>query len=90
MVPEAPLEETDAGLVATRDGWFVLNAREARWRHADGTLEGAPDWGAYTVDPTALRHGASIEEETTDADQADARFPELEPTPYREGWPPGR
>jgi hypothetical protein len=58
-------------------------------RLPDGTLDGAPDWGAYTVDPTALRHGASVDE-TTDADQACARFPELEPTPYREGWLPGR
>lgn len=32
MVPEAPLEETEHGLVPKGDGWFVLNAREARWR----------------------------------------------------------
>lgn len=31
MVPEAPLEESDSGLVPRGDGWFVLNAREARW-----------------------------------------------------------
>jgi uncharacterized cupin superfamily protein len=36
MVPEAPLERTETGLVATGDGWFVLNALEARWHHADG------------------------------------------------------
>jgi uncharacterized cupin superfamily protein len=36
MVPEAPLERTDEGLVAAGDGWFVLNAREARWRHREG------------------------------------------------------
>ena len=39
-VPEAPLERTDTGLVPSGDGWFVLNAREARWR--DG------EFGAYT------------------------------------------
>jgi hypothetical protein len=31
MVPEAPLEETEAGLVPAGTGWFVLNARDARW-----------------------------------------------------------
>ncbi len=36
MLPEAPLEQTDDGLVATRDGWFVLNARDARWRERQG------------------------------------------------------
>ena len=29
-VPEAPLEETQAGKVPGGEGWFVLNAREAR------------------------------------------------------------
>jgi uncharacterized cupin superfamily protein len=32
MVPEAPLEQTDSGLAPAGPGWFVLNAREARWR----------------------------------------------------------
>jgi mannose-6-phosphate isomerase-like protein (cupin superfamily) len=31
-VPEAPLRQTKHGLVADVDGWFVVNAREARWR----------------------------------------------------------
>jgi uncharacterized cupin superfamily protein len=31
-VPKAPLRETKFGLVADVDGWFVVNAREARWR----------------------------------------------------------
>ncbi len=190
MVPESPLEETEAGLVAAGDGWFVLNAREARWRHregrgeslvfegktefpqvginlfvlppgepigmyhweadqedflvlsgdallliegeerplrqwdfvhcpaetkhvivgagdipctvfavgalehhttgsrVEGTLQGTADWGAYTVDEAALRHGAGVEEETTDAAEAYARFPELQPTRYRDGWLP--
>ena len=29
---EAPLRTTKFGLVADVDGWFVVNAREARWR----------------------------------------------------------
>ena len=185
MVPEAPLEETGAGLVPAGEGWFVLNAREARWRHRPGRGESlsftgatdfeaetyfpqvgvnvfvlAPgdamamyhgeadqedflvlsgeallivegqerslrqwdfvhcpphtrhviigagegpcavlaigardhqtgDWGAYPVDEIALHHGAGVEEETTDPEQAYARFPEGEPTRYRDGWLPG-
>jgi uncharacterized cupin superfamily protein len=180
MVPEAPLEETEAGLVAAGEGWFVLNAREARWRHREGRGESLPfegkidfpqvginlfvlwpgepigmyhweadqedflvlsgeallivegrerplrqwdfvhcppgtnhivvgagdgpcvvlgvgarehqagaDWGGYPVDEVALRHGAGVEKETTDADEAYARFPAPEPTRYRDGWLPG-
>jgi uncharacterized cupin superfamily protein len=47
-----------------------------------------PDWGAYTVDEAALRHGAGVEQETTDPDEAYARFRRGEPTRYREGWLP--
>ena len=191
MVPEAPLERTDDGLLPAGEGWFVLNAREAQWRvcdgqgkwprlegatpmfeqlgvgltvlepgepmsmyhwetdqedflvlsgeavavvegeerplrqwdflhcpaganhvivgagdgpcvvfavgsrehhthrTADGAIEGRDDWGAYTVDEAARRHGASVEEEATDADVAYARFPEPVTTRYRDGWLPG-
>ena len=180
MVPEALLEETDIGLVPTGEGWFVLNARKARWRHREGRGErlpfegeiefpqvgvslyvlapgepigmyhweanqedflvlsgealliiegeerplrqwdfvhcpvetkhiivgggdapcvvlavGARDhqagagWGGYTVDEAALRHGAGVEQETTEVDQAYAPFREPESTRYRDGWLPG-
>src|SRR4051794_6060610 len=36
MAPEAPLEETDAGLAPGGEGWFVMNARDARWRERPG------------------------------------------------------
>jgi uncharacterized cupin superfamily protein len=179
MVPEAPLEETPTGLVPAGDGWFVLNAREARWRHRPGRgervyFEGEPEfpqlgvslyvlapgepigmyhweadqedflvlsgealllvegeerplrrwdfvhcpagtkhiivgagdaqcvvlavgarehqegtgWGGYTVDEAALRHGAGVERETSEADEAYARFAEPESTSYRDGWLP--
>jgi uncharacterized cupin superfamily protein len=179
MVPEARLDSTEHGLVPEGDGWFVLNAREASWRHGKGRaaicdfegepefpqvginlsvlqpgevmamyhweadqedflvlsgealliVEGeerrllrwdfvhcpagtkhvivgagevpclvlavgarerstGPDWGGYSVDDAALRHGAGVEQETTDAKQAYARFPPREPTRYREGWLP--
>jgi uncharacterized cupin superfamily protein len=32
-VPEAPLEETEHGRTPAGEGWFVLNAKDARWRH---------------------------------------------------------
>jgi len=35
-VPEAPVEETEHGLVCTGDGWFVVNVREVRWREWPG------------------------------------------------------
>jgi uncharacterized cupin superfamily protein len=176
MVPEAPLERTEHGLVPKADGWFVLNARDARWRDRKGRglrclFEGEPafpqvgvslyvlapgepigmyhweadqedflvldgeallivegeerplrrwdlvhcpagtehiivgagdgpcvvlglgarerstgaDWGGYTVNDVALRHGAGVEQETTDADEAYARFPQSEPTRCRPG-----
>jgi uncharacterized cupin superfamily protein len=31
MVPEADLKRTDFGLIPSSPGWFVLNARDARW-----------------------------------------------------------
>jgi uncharacterized cupin superfamily protein len=179
MPHEAKLEQTEAGLVPTGDGWFVLNARDALWRAGDGRpalcrfehepefpqvginlnvlapgepmamyhweadqedflvlsgeplliVEGeertlkpwdlvhcpagtkhvivgagsgpsvvvaigaridstGPGWGGYSVDETATRHGAGVEEETSDANVAYARFASRRPTAYREGWLP--
>ena len=180
MVPEARLEQTEHGLVAAGEGWFVMNARDARWRHREGRgerlpFEGEPSfpqlgvslfvlgpgepigmyhweadqedflvlsgealllvegeerplrqwdfvhcpaetrhiivgagagrcvvlgvgarahqaeaaWGGYSVDEVALRHGAGVDVETTDQEQAYARFPDPEPTLYGDGWLPG-
>ncbi len=36
MVPESKLKKTEYGLVPKGEGWFVLNMRDAEWRHADG------------------------------------------------------
>jgi uncharacterized cupin superfamily protein len=44
-----------------------------------------PNWGGYTVNEAALRHGAGVERETADPDQAYARFSEPEPSRYRTG-----
>ncbi len=48
--------------------------------------QGGPGWGGYPVDETALRHGAGVEEETTDAQQAYARSPRYRPSSYQDGW----
>jgi Cupin domain len=42
VVPEAELEETDAGLVPASTGWFVLNARDARWFEKPGQGHSLP------------------------------------------------
>ena len=69
---------------------FAVGARENHtYITADGTIDGRDDWGAYTVDEAALRHGAGVEEETNDAKVAYGRFPEPVPTRYRDGWLPG-
>ena len=47
------------------------------------------DWGGYRVDRTALRHGVGVERETSDVDEAYARFRAPRPTRYRDGSLPG-
>ena len=44
------------------------------------------DWGGYNVDEVALRHGAGVERETTDVDEALAHVARRQPTGHREGW----
>jgi quercetin dioxygenase-like cupin family protein len=176
MVPEAPLEENGVGLAPTREGWFVLNARDARWRDRPGRglatpfegeyelpqvgvrlyvlgpgepmgmyhweagqedflvvsgeglllvegeerplrqwdlvhcppgtkhmIVGGPCvvvatgargfeqggvWGGYSPDEVAARHGVSVERETSDAEEAYAKWADVEPTRYRDGLLP--
>jgi hypothetical protein len=47
-----------------------------------------PNWGGYTVDEAAQRHGAGVEQDTTDPKEAYARVPKREPVRYRQGWLP--
>ncbi len=85
---ERPLEQwdfvhcpADAShmIVGGGDGPSVVLAVGAR-EHQD-----EPGWGGYPVDDAALRHGAGVEEETTEAEQAYARFPDPEAAPYPDG-----
>ena len=55
MTPEAKLEETETGLVPVSAGWFVVNARDARWRARPGrrsvSFTGPDEWMADTLFP---------------------------------------
>ena len=42
VIPEAELEQTEKGLVPGGEGWFVVNAREARWRRREGRGHSLP------------------------------------------------
>ena len=55
MIPESPPEQTEHGLVPVGPGWFVLNARDARWNHRAGRhavpFTGQTEWEADTFFP---------------------------------------
>ncbi len=76
MVPEAPLEKTKSGLVPVGEGWFVLNAREARWRHREGRgerlpFEGETDFPQVGVSLYVLAPGEPIGMYHWESDQED-------------------
>jgi uncharacterized cupin superfamily protein len=76
VVPEAPLEQTEDGLVATGDGWFVLNAREARWRHREGRgdslrFEGDTSFPQIGINLMVLAPGEPMSMYHWEADQED-------------------
>ena len=82
-------------IVGAGDRPCVLFAVGARWRHtyvdSGGVMHGREDGGAYTVSEAAIRHGAGVEKETIDANEAYARIrgsSEPEPLRYRDGWLP--
>ncbi len=102
MVPEAALEETEAGLAPVDGGWFVLNACEARWRHRQGRGNSLPFTGTTALEAETyfpqvginlfvLEPGEPIGMYQWEADPevAYARFPKPKPTRYRDGWLPG-
>jgi len=67
-------------IVGAGKGPCAVLAIGARRHHA------GEDWGGYTVDELALRHGAGVERETNDADIAYGHLPPRTFTRYREGW----
>jgi uncharacterized cupin superfamily protein len=50
--------------------------------------DGQPDSIGFPADEVARRHGAGVEEDTTDGGIAYASVPSRRPTAYREGWLP--
>jgi len=78
--------ETKHTILGAGEGPCVVVAVGARERSVDG-----PDWGGYPVDEVAIRHGAGVEQETNEPDEAYARFEELKRKPgrYRDDWLPG-
>ena len=65
MVHEAGLRETKYGLVADVEGWFVVNAREARWRERDRLgrycdFEGKRPFRQLGINISVLEPGESL------------------------------
>jgi uncharacterized cupin superfamily protein len=69
-------------IVGAGEGSCVVLALGAREHQRAGP------WGGYTVDEAAARHNASVEGDTTEPDEAYARFGEGKNDRYREGWLP--
>ena len=76
MVPEAPLEQTEHGLVAKGEGWFVANARDSRWYYVEGRgafcdFEGEQEFEQVGVNLQALMPGDAMAMYHWEADQED-------------------
>jgi uncharacterized cupin superfamily protein len=76
VVPEAKLEQTEAGLAAAGQGWFVVNARESRWYHAEGRaalcdLEGDAPFAQLGININVLEPGEALGLYHWEADQED-------------------
>ena len=75
-MPEAPLRETKYGLVADVDGWFVVNARDARWRERERLgrwcdFEGKRPFRQLGFNISVLQPGESIGRYHREAHQED-------------------
>jgi uncharacterized cupin superfamily protein len=76
VVPEAPLEQTEDGLMPAGRGWFVLNAREARWFESRGrgkepALQGMGDFPQLGLGLTVLEPGEPMSMYHWETDQED-------------------
>jgi len=69
-------------IVGAGDGPCIVVAIGAR-----GNQEG-PDWGGYTADETAARHGVGVEEDTNEPEKAYANWIRRQHAGYQEGWLP--
>ena len=62
MADEAQLDQTENGLVPKGDGWFVVNAHDARWWHHDTfgsavTFEGETAFPDFWINIQVLEPG---------------------------------
>jgi uncharacterized cupin superfamily protein len=76
MSTESPLEQDEHGRAPRGDGWFVLNARDARWRASDErpaicTFEGEHNFPQYGLNLNVLRPGEAMSMYHWEADQED-------------------
>ena len=65
MVPEVPARKTKYGLVNDGDGWFVVSAREARWREREKLgvycdFEGKRRFPQLGINVSVLQPGESL------------------------------
>ena len=65
MVPETPARTTKYGLVNDGEGWFVVNAREARWRERETLgvycdFEGKRRFPQLGINVSILQPGESL------------------------------
>ena len=80
MTPEAELEQTEHGLAPRSAGWYVLNMRDAEWRHRDGRgavcvvgddFEGRRRFEQLGINPFVLAPGEAMSLYHWEADQED-------------------
>jgi len=76
MVEESRLEATEHGLAPKGDGWFVLNARDTRWRPGEGRgayciFEGEAEFPQVGIHLVALGPGEPMSMYHREADQED-------------------
>ena len=76
MVPEAPLDETEHGVAANGEGWFVVNARAAPWWYREGRgayseLEGKPGFKQLGFSAVTLSPGEAMAMYHWEVDQED-------------------
>lgn len=65
MTPEAPLRMSKNGLVVDGEGWFVVNARESRWRDEGAlgsycTFEGKRRFPQLGINVSVLEPGEAM------------------------------
>jgi uncharacterized cupin superfamily protein len=76
VVPEASLEHSEHGLVASGEGWYVVNARDTRWYYAEGRgafcdFEGDQNFSQLGINVQVLAPGEAMAMYHWEADQED-------------------